>query len=302
MGAGGWAYFRIPGADSLTAYGNAFRFVEVNATFYEHPHPATVASWRRRVPIGFQFSLRAHREITHRHRLRATRAARAALARTAKVAAMLEALAVLLETPPSLKIGAREVEGLRDLVGSAGLPCPVALESRAYQGEGLPRELAVAMEDLDIADAVDFSRQEPRTEATVAYGRLFGQGEHNRWEFTDDELLEAQVRAESRKGEHVLYAFHGIRMYKDAARFLTYVRSGKFPPSTRAGGVASLEAVLAEDAQFPATKEGLLLSHGWRVVDLAEDRNVHAAALLDKLPEGSYRSAQAVSEALRGRI
>jgi hypothetical protein len=168
----------------------------------------------------------------------------------------------------------------------------VAFEARAYSGRDLPPALAAAMEDLDIADAVDFSRQEPRTESTITYGRLFGPGEGNRWEFTDDELLEAQVRAESRKGDHVLYAFHGVRMYKDAGRFLTYVRSGKFPRATRAVGVASLDEVLTEAGEFPATKDDLLRDQGWRVIDLAEDRRAHASELLERLPAGRYQKGR----------
>ena len=37
IGAGGWAYFQVPGSDSLTAYSKAFDFVEVNSTFYTTP-------------------------------------------------------------------------------------------------------------------------------------------------------------------------------------------------------------------------------------------------------------------------
>ena len=298
IGAGGWGYFHVPRADSLSAYARAFSFVEVNSTFYEHPDPRTVERWRRRVPSGFWFSVRAHGEVTHDHQLRATAAARASLVRTTAIAKRLDALAIVLETPATLSIGGPEIVGLRDLLSSAVLPCPVALEARAYANHDLPVPLAATMQDLDIADAVDFSRQEPRTASSLAYGRLFGLADGNRWEFTDDELLEAQVRAESRKGDHVLYAFHGVRMYKDAGRFLTYVRSGKFPRATRATGVESLEEVLGDAAEFPATKETLLRDHGWRVIDLADDRRTHASELLGRLPSGLYRSVAEVSGAL----
>lgn len=207
---------------------------------------------------------------------------------------------MLLQTPATAQIGPLEVAALRDLIASADLRCAVALETRAYTGRALPDALAAMMEDLDVADTVDFSRQGPRTESTITYGRLFGSGAHNRWEFTDDELLEAQIRAESPKGDHVLYAFHGIRMYKDAARFLTYVRTGKFPRATRGTGIDSLQEVLSEDAKFPATKVELLRDHGWRVIDASEDRRVHAAKLLEVLHEGRYRTAREVAEALQG--
>jgi len=36
IGAGGWGYFRGPSGHPLEDYALAFRFVEVNATFYRH--------------------------------------------------------------------------------------------------------------------------------------------------------------------------------------------------------------------------------------------------------------------------
>ncbi len=298
IGTGGWAYFQVPGPDPLRAYARAFSFVEVNSTFYEHPDPRTVAAWRRRVPPSFRFALRAHRGLTHLGRLRATPNARTSLARTARLAERLRAVAIVLETPAGLPIGRVESEGLRDLLTATTLPCPVGLEARAYAGRNLPRFLAVAMEDLGVVDIVDFSRQPPRTEAPLVYGRLFGPGEGNRWEFTDKELLAAQDRAEGSGGRRVVYTFHGVRMYKDAGRFLTYVRMGKFPRATRSTGLRSLEEVLNEDARFPATQEELVGEHGWRVIDLTDDDRVHATALLDRLPPGRYGSAEAVTASL----
>jgi hypothetical protein len=32
IGAGGWAYFQVPGVNSLAAYSKVFNFVEVNST------------------------------------------------------------------------------------------------------------------------------------------------------------------------------------------------------------------------------------------------------------------------------
>ncbi|KAB2945238.1 MAG: DUF72 domain-containing protein [Candidatus Methanoperedens sp.] len=44
IGAGGWAYFKVPGLDSLEAYSKAFDFVEVNSTFYTIPSIEMVRS------------------------------------------------------------------------------------------------------------------------------------------------------------------------------------------------------------------------------------------------------------------
>lgn len=294
VGAGGWGYFGVPG-DRLAAYATAFPFVELNATFYEHPDPRTVASWRRRVPPRFRFAVRAHRDLSHRHGLRATPAARTSLARTAKVAGRLDAVAVVIETPARVRPGPQD---LQDLLSAADLPCPVAMEARAYRGRPLPRALAAVMEAHDVADATDWSLQPPRTASSTAYGRLFGAGNGNRWEFTDEELAAIRTNGERGDRARVAYTFHGVRMYKDAGRFLTYVRTGKFPPATRHTGVRSLEEVLEEAATFPATRTELIRDHGWRVIDLTPDRRAHARELLERLPRGSYRSAGAVSEVL----
>ncbi len=57
IGAGGWAYFHVPGMDSLAAYAKAFDFVEVNSTFYMNPSVEMVRLWRNRVPEDFMFSV-----------------------------------------------------------------------------------------------------------------------------------------------------------------------------------------------------------------------------------------------------
>ena len=295
IGAGGWDYFDVPGADRLAAYATAFPFVEVNATFYMWPDPPSATAWRKRVPAGFQFAIRTHRELTHLHRLRATPGARSSLARTAKLAKRLRAIAIVAETPASVVPDARE---FTDLLATVDLPCPVALEARHFRDRELPAPLAAAMEDNDVADAVDFSRQSSRTESTIAYGRLFGLGDGNRWEFTTDELAVIRERGDTMGASRVAYAFHGVRMYKDAGRFLTYVRTGKAPPATRHRGLRSLEEVLSADARFPAGRGDLIREHGFRVVDGLEGGESHARDLLLDLPAGPFRSATEVAQRL----
>jgi uncharacterized protein YecE (DUF72 family) len=46
-----------------------FGTVELNASFYHWPRTATFASWRRRLPPGFQLSVKAPRGLTHAKRL-----------------------------------------------------------------------------------------------------------------------------------------------------------------------------------------------------------------------------------------
>jgi uncharacterized protein YecE (DUF72 family) len=51
--------------DELKFYAEHFDTVEVNSTFYRVPTPATTASWARRTPAGFAFSLKLYQKFTH---------------------------------------------------------------------------------------------------------------------------------------------------------------------------------------------------------------------------------------------
>ncbi|MEY2441198.1 MAG: hypothetical protein QOJ46_624 [bacterium] len=78
IGTSGWSYdhwtdvLYPPGApprDRLGYYTSAFQTVELNASFYRWPRNATFASWRRRLPDAFAFSVKAPRGLTHAKRL-----------------------------------------------------------------------------------------------------------------------------------------------------------------------------------------------------------------------------------------
>src|SRR5690349_2105479 len=69
IGTGGWDYFYIPSGDRLKAYSSVYGFAEVNSTYYRLPSPTTVSSWRQRVPPGFEFSVRCHRDLAELHGL-----------------------------------------------------------------------------------------------------------------------------------------------------------------------------------------------------------------------------------------
>jgi uncharacterized protein YecE (DUF72 family) len=235
VGAGGWAYFRIPGADPLEAYARAFSCVEVNSTFYRHPTRRQVAEWRRRVPAEFTFSVKCHSAVTHREGLAPTRACLDAFARSLAVAHALRSPLLVLETPATLRFTGSRVRDMTALLASADRRgIAIALEARAHATGALPPELERALRDLAVADCTDYSRQPPRVASEVAVTRLFGKGEHNRWVFSDEELRTVEAVARHADADRVFFTFHGIRMYRDAARFATFKRTGRFP--VEAGG------------------------------------------------------------------
>ncbi len=56
-------------AELLKHYATDLHTVEINNTFYRFPSEKVVAQWKAQTSAGFQFSLKAHRRITHQMRL-----------------------------------------------------------------------------------------------------------------------------------------------------------------------------------------------------------------------------------------
>ncbi|MFQ5838381.1 MAG: DUF72 domain-containing protein [Thermoplasmata archaeon] len=236
MGTGGWAYFSIPGMDSLQAYARAFNYVEVNTTFYQVPPFDMVKGWRHRVPQDFSFAVRCHRAITHAHGFDPTDLVLDVMERMVEITRVLKADALHLLTPPSFEFGSPQLENLNALLDSVSLEgTPIALEVRSCAGRDLPRPLRRLMEDREIVHCVDLSKEEPQVESSLLYTRLFGKGYHTVYQFSDEELEGMHTRGNSRDYRRALFTFHGVRMYSDAGRFLTYSRTGRFPTAQAPG-------------------------------------------------------------------
>ncbi|HEY6049754.1 MAG TPA: DUF72 domain-containing protein, partial [Thermoanaerobaculia bacterium] len=271
VGAGGWGYF----SGGLEAYASGFRFVELNASFYRPIPEAFARKWRARVPADFVFAVKANRTVSHVDRLQASPRARTAFAHDVRTARILAAPFLILETPSSLSLGPVELKGLRNLVGLSEPGLRIGLEARAHRKGPLPEEVARAMQDQGILDVVDLSQTSPRVADDVVYTRLFGPGPDNVHQFDDGELRAIdRVAGDSVRAA---FAFHGVRMYQDAARFLTFKRTGAFPAATASRGLASLEEVLRPDARFPASREELVRSQGWKVFDVDDEVRAHAS-------------------------
>jgi uncharacterized protein YecE (DUF72 family) len=78
VGTSGWSYAHwdgvlypptTPPRERLDHYVRRFGTVELNASFYRWPRAVTFAGWRRRLPDGFQLSVKAPRGLTHAKKL-----------------------------------------------------------------------------------------------------------------------------------------------------------------------------------------------------------------------------------------
>src|SRR5262249_12541477 len=79
IGCSGWQYShwrgnfyprKLPLDQLLEYYAKRFDTVETNNTFYRLPEAATFHRWRRRVPQGFVFAVKASRFLTHMKKLK----------------------------------------------------------------------------------------------------------------------------------------------------------------------------------------------------------------------------------------
>lgn len=295
IGAGGWAYFQVPGMDPLTAYAKAFDFVEVNSTFYRNPSIEMVRSWRRRVPADFTFSMRCHRDLTHKYLLSPGKESNEILVRSIRICNELKAEILHIQTPPSFN-PEDKVKDISDLFSSIDLgSLKLAWEIRGCMGQ---RTIQL-MRDKGIIHCTDISREMPAVDSDILYTRIFGKGEHNLYQFDNAELTDIDMQVKKKRPGQAYLTFHGAKMYSDAARLKVYEICEKFPKVTKATGLASLKIVLEEDAKFPATKNELLQKQGWKVFDLSETRHIHARALIERLPDRKYTSVEEVIRALK---
>jgi len=272
----------------------------VNSTFYQIPQLKEVEKWRRRVPPEFEFSVRAHQSITHQHRLQPVEGALEAFECMRQICTALDAEIMHLQLPSSFRLTETSIMDFHSLLSSVNLRrLRLALEIRGTRSSRLPPELLKIMQEHNIVHCTDLSRAEtPAYESDMLYTRLFGQGNHNVYQPTDDELAEIDRRASSGKSEKIVMSFHFVKMYKDAARLKTYKQTGHFPMATRSTGLDSLKEILSEDARFPSTKQELVRNQGWKIFDITETQRIRAADMLEKLPEATYNNLGEVADRL----
>lgn len=301
IGAGGWAYFKVPRLSPLKAYSKAFDYVEVNSTFYEIPPLIDVERWRRSVPESFHFAVRAHRSITHGRPFEDSGAVRASFTRMLEICRILRAEVLHFQLPPSVRPDGAITQALSKHLDS--VDAGKLLFAMEFRGEtNLTRhpEMLRLMQDRGMIHSVDpLKREVPAYQADTLYTRLFGHGHHNLYQPTDGEL---KPLAEFASGfSRAFLTFHGARMYSDAARMKVYKKTGDFPRITKAVGLDSLREVLAEDARFPSTKAELLRDQGWKLFDHSDEKRITVGESLNQLPECVYESLDDLLKAVKDR-
>ncbi len=301
VGCGGWHYFKVLDLDPLQIYSKAFRFVEVNSTFYTLPHIEKVSSWRRRVPADFEFTVKANKLITHLEKLKPSFKTLETLEKMLEICRILDSKVLVFETPKSLSLESI-VQNIKHILRMLDLgKVRLALEPRCGWSSSTNLSLE-EFQSLGIIPVTDYCIEEPPyDDEEISYSRLFGLGEHNIYQFTDDDLKLIKERAGRRKSKKVYLSFHGISMYLDAARMERFIKKGELPPVTSSYGLDSLKEVL-QDAVFPMTKNELVKKHGWKLIDIDSKTRVPASIILKQLRRESYGNLSEVLTELKRRF
>ena len=115
----------LPDAKMLDYYGERFRSVEINNTFYRMPKVSVLRDWASRVPADFRFVLKASRQITHMTRLKEAQPVEYLLKNSAALEEKLGP--ILFQLPPNMK---KDVERLRGFLSWIPSGVRAALEFR----------------------------------------------------------------------------------------------------------------------------------------------------------------------------
>ena len=116
----------LPEKQMLRFYGERFRSVEINNTFYRMPKASVLEAWAAEVPADFKFVLKASQRITHKQWLKDADDSVAYLLEVA--GALKERLGPLLfQLPPYLR---KDAPRLREFLTLLPPKRPVAFEFR----------------------------------------------------------------------------------------------------------------------------------------------------------------------------
>lgn len=299
IGTGGWNYFNVPG-DRLRNYARVFKTVEVNSTYYSIPELSMVEGWRRRVPSDFEFTVRCNRELIRRLQLESLNQSFEVFECMKQICSILRANILHIQISSIFKLDSKMISKIDDFLSSISNYNPqLAWQINANDFKSERHTLLGILEKHKAIHCIDLSKENPAYQSNIIYSRLFGKGLHNVYQFTNSELEEIDGKVREGGAEKVYLNFHGVKMYKDAARINIYETSGKFPKVTRGEGIPSVLEVLKEDAQFPSTTSMLIKSQGWKVYEWKDFKQLHVSEILNRIGEKSFGNLSDLEVELR---
>jgi len=290
---------------SMKKYYETFSLVELNNTFYQYPKANTVERWRNTAPSDFEFTVKAHQDISHKHRLKLNQACMEAFDRMKEICTTLKARILLIQTPASFS-----PEKLDDAikffhkVERENLALDWETRGEAWNQPETRRRLAQELSEANVSHVTDPFAVAPAFATETAYFRLHGLGERMYYyQYSDNELRRLHENAlsfqETRKRVYVL--FNNLAMFDDAVRLQHFLKHDRFPSITSTVGLNSVQEVVSK-TRYPATKATLIKRLGWRLVELQKGEQVQLQALMRELSAKNYESAEQVIGELEKKL
>jgi uncharacterized protein YecE (DUF72 family) len=287
---------------SMKRYFENYSLVELNSTFYEYPRLETVGGWREKAPENFEFTVKAHQDISHKSKMKLNETSRKAFETMKQICKALEANVLLIQTPGSFRpdrLG--DVEKFFKAVDREGLTLVWETRGPEWEKPEVNERLRQVLSGLDVVHVTDPFKVLPAYTSRIAYFRLHGLGkEPYYYQYTDGELrrLGEIARFYEGKCQTVYVLFNNLSMYEDGLRFTQYLSRGEFPKITGSVGLESVKSVI-EKTRYPAPKSILIRKVGWRLVEIEEGKQVRLAELLAELPSKTYKNPGEILNELR---
>lgn len=307
IGCGGWSFADFGDSQSkqLENYSKLFNFVEVNTTFYQIPKLEQCKKWRQTVPDNFSFSVKCNRDLTHKYLLSPSNKAFKLFNKMIEICSILNSIALVIQTPIGFLNNPKNLKNSNDFFAKVEGPIKLVWEVKGYEKfPTLQPELIQIFSEYNITHCTDFSKNFPLFTTNLVYSRIFGLGKQNMWQFSDEEVkvLNDKIKSFKEKSTDVVISFHTMRMEKDAARQQEFTNKGVLIPVTESVGLNSIMSVVKEYNKFPISKDELLEAHGWKIIDLANNKRIRALKILDKIPDQKYSSFKSIKEQLENIV
>ncbi|MCX8175856.1 MAG: DUF72 domain-containing protein [Candidatus Bathyarchaeota archaeon] len=279
-------------------YYEVFKVVEVNSTFYTYPKSSVLDRWKMEAPKDFEFVLKAHQDISHKHRLKPTKDCLKSLRLMSEACKTLNSKLLLIQTPGSLKPSEEVLDSVEKFFNVAVKNGELKYAWETRGDEWFKPEVKVKLkkilEKFDVSHCVDPLKSTPIFVKDFAYFRLHGLSERlYYYQYSDEELKKLLSVVESFNGivNEAYVFFNNLSMFTDALRFLTIVKTGNPPSLTGCYGQESLKKVL-ENIKFPISKSMLIKKYGWKLFDLEPGKQVTLEKVLKNVPGNVYSSLE----------
>lgn len=164
---------------SMKKYHESFDLVELNRTFYVYPQMSTVTGWRERSPVNFEFTIKAHQDISHKCRFEIKPSIQA-FEQMKRICEALKARILLIQTPGSFRpVNLNDAIEFFHNVEREDLTIVWETRGPNWGKPGTRAILENILKTVDVPHVVDPFISTPAYSSNITYFRLHGTGKNS---------------------------------------------------------------------------------------------------------------------------